>query len=81
MGTLACRIGSFVLQRGEGSGSVTFKAEFSTSSAIGEHRMKLYKMLISFNGPSLRFGVSLLRSLSQVTTVTRGAGEVVGGRG
>lgn len=40
--------------------------------------MKLYKMLISFRGPSLRFEFSLLCSLSQVTTVTQGADEVVG---
>ena len=75
---LACRIGCFALQCGQGSGSVTFKAEFSTSSAIGGWRMKLYKVLMSFNGPSLRFGVSLLCSLSQVTTVTQGADEVGG---
>lgn len=78
LGTRACRIGCFVLQRGEGSGSVTFKAESSTSSAIGGCIIKLYKVLILFNGPSLRFGFSLLCSLSQVTTVTWGADEVVG---
>lgn len=35
MGTVACRTGCFVLQHAEGSGSVTFKTDFSTSSATG----------------------------------------------
>lgn len=75
LGTPACRRGCLVLQCGEGCGSGTFKTEFSASSALGKCRMKLQKMLIPFNGPSLRFGVSLPCLLSQVTTVTQGDSE------